>query len=190
MTAIERADGRVTGVQYVDPETGMSGELAANTVILTAGAWSPLLLPEIPVTAMRAHSIVLRPPPETPRDAVAPYVLFANIRLPGSRGAVSPEIYPRGYPDPEIYVCGPGDTRVPLPPTVDEVEVDQHACEEIYQWVAETGVIQSWAIDKVWAQQACYLPNVQGPGGPIIGRVPGTEGLVVATGHTCWVSAV
>ena len=51
VTAIERADGRVTGVQYVDPETGMSGELAANTVILTAGAWSPLLLPEIPVTA-------------------------------------------------------------------------------------------------------------------------------------------
>lgn len=191
VTAVDRVDGRVTGVEYVDAD-GTAGQLAADVVILAAGAWSPSLLPGLPVEGQRAHSIVLRPPVDISRDvsAVSPYVLFANIRLPGSRGTVSPEIYPRGDPDPEIYVCGPGDTRVSLPPTVDDVEVDKRACEEIYQWVAETGVIQSWAIDKVWAQQACYLPNVHGPGGPIIGRVPGTEGLVVATGHTCWVSAV
>ncbi|VDB87179.1 unnamed protein product [Peniophora sp. CBMAI 1063] len=186
VNTIDRANGRITGVHYVDVETGAEHALTADTVILTAGAWSPTLLPELPIVGQRAHSIVLRPPPDTPRDAVAPYVLFANIQLPGSRSAVSPEIYPRGDPDPEIYVCGPGDTRAPLPPTVDEVEVDKRACEEIYQWVAQTGVIEPWAIDKVFAQQACYLPNVQGPGGPIIGKAPGAENLFIATGHTCW----
>ena len=43
---------------------------------------------------------------------------------------------------------------------------------------------------EITARQACYLPTpTSGPSGcPIIGEVEGVKGLVVATGHTCWVS--
>jgi glycine/D-amino acid oxidase-like deaminating enzyme len=39
-------------------------------------------------------------------------------------------------------------------------------------------------------EQSCYLPiamegSVSGPG-PVIGKVPGAEGVFVGTGHTCW----
>ncbi|KAI0032064.1 FAD dependent oxidoreductase [Vararia minispora EC-137] len=183
-TTIERVEGKVSGVRYADSETGVESILSADCVILAAGAWCPTLLPDLPVTGTRAHSIVIRPPPNTPVDSVSPYVLFTSIRLPNSRRSVTPEIYPR--PNPEIYVCGPGDTRVPLPQTVDDVQVDVRACDEIWEWVAETGVLESWALGEVSHRQACYLPIVSAGGGPIISAIPGTQGLVVATGHTCW----
>jgi glycine/D-amino acid oxidase-like deaminating enzyme len=187
VTAIESTGGKVTGVQYVDPDSGAEARMPADYVVLAAGAWSPTLLPKLPVSGTRAHSIVIRPPPDTPADAVSPYVLFTNIRLPNARKAVTPEVYPR--PNPEIYVCGPGDTRVPLPPTVDDVEVDARACEEIWEWVAKTGVLEPWTLGEVAQRQACYLPVASAPsgGGPIIGTAPGTQGLIIATGHTCWV---
>ena len=34
-------------------------------------------------------------------------------------------------------------------------------------------------------KQACYLPSVTGGGGPLIGKT-GINGLLLATGHTCW----
>lgn len=37
----------------------------------------------------------------------------------------------------------------------------------------------------VEAQQACYLP-LSPDGLPIIGAIPGTSGVYLATGHSCW----
>ncbi|KAI0059995.1 FAD dependent oxidoreductase [Artomyces pyxidatus] len=186
--SLDVASGQVQGVRYA--KTGDTEELhlPADYIVLAAGAWSPALLPSLPVSGTRAHSVVIRAPPSLPAHAVSPYVLFTSITLPAAgRGrprTVTPEIYPR--PDSTIYVCGPGDHRVPLPPTVDDVSVDPHACEEIWQWVAETGIIQDWALGDIEQRQACYLPVVDGDGGPIVGEVPAIKGLIVATGHTCW----
>mgnify|MGYP000367856182 FL=1 len=38
---------------------------------------------------------------------------------------------------------------------------------------------------QVVAEQACFLPCSE-DGLPLIGKVPGFEGLYVATGHSCW----
>lgn len=41
------------------------------------------------------------------------------------------------------------------------------------------------ASSVVSAKQACYLPQVAGGAGPIIGQTR-TKGVYVAAGHTCW----
>ncbi|EED77075.1 predicted protein, partial [Postia placenta Mad-698-R] len=124
-----------------------------------------------------------------PRDgvAIAPYVLFTEIQFPsaaaGALQQVSPEIYAR--PDNEVYCCGPGDNSR-VPETVDDVEVDQSACESIREHVASISAeLRDGAVDK---RQACFLPVVSTGGGPIVGEATSiAKGLVIATGHTCWV---
>lgn len=180
--SIESESDRVTGVRYTDPVDNNQDFISATHVILAAGAWSRSLLPSLPITATRAHSITIRPQPDV---EIAPYVLFTEIRLPRNRHA-SPEIYAR--PDNEVYVCGPGDDSR-LPETVDEVEAEQAACESIWKHVASISPeLRKGRVDR---QQACFLPVVSlgGAGGPIVGEARTVaSGLYVATGHTCWVS--
>jgi glycine/D-amino acid oxidase-like deaminating enzyme len=190
-------DGRATGVTYI-PITNDKQKVTipATDVILCAGAWSNTLPGiNIPSSAVRAHSITIRPSAEA---IISPYVLFTEITLPptsSGRGVVvEPEIYAR--PDNEVYVCGPGDDE-PLPETVDGVIVDEKECDSIRQHVAS--ISQELRDGKVEKRQACFLPVVavrkKGPGrkfntiqGPIIGEARMfAKGLFVATGHTCWV---
>ncbi|EMD36788.1 hypothetical protein CERSUDRAFT_83811, partial [Gelatoporia subvermispora B] len=182
---VDKYEGRVRSVTYTDPSSGREGlTLPATHAVLAAGAWSPRLLPSLPISATRAHSITIQPRPGTP---IAPYVLFTEIVLPSGadgRGAqrVSPEIYAR--PTNEVYCCGPGDDS-PLPDTVDEVQVDQTACESIREHVAS--ISQELMEGTVDRRQACFLPVVSVGGGPIIGEATSiAKGLIIATGHTCW----
>ncbi|KAF8128584.1 FAD dependent oxidoreductase [Boletus edulis] len=178
-TAIEQEDGCVTGVRYSDPIDGSSKVTPATHVVLSAGAWSPSIVPSLPISATRAHSVTVRPNPEV---TIAPYVLFTEIALPGG-GVGTPEIYAR--PDNEIYACGLADDS-PLPTNVDGVEVDQTACQSIWEQVASISTeFREATVEK---RQACFLPvvDVRG-GGPIIGEVRSiAKGLYVAAGHTCW----
>lgn len=183
VTSIERLADTTTGVTY-NPVGDKSGPelIPATDVIVCAGAWSNMVLPSLPISSTRAHSVTIRPSAST---TIAPYVLFTEIQLPASssnqRGAiVTPEIYAR--PDNEVYACGPGDDSV-LPVNVDDVIVDQNACESIRQHVAS--ISQELREGTVEKRQACFLPVVTSGGGPIIGKV--SNGLYVATGHTCWV---
>ncbi|KUI52551.1 hypothetical protein VP1G_10479 [Cytospora mali] len=170
--------GRVESVTYIT--NGKEETLPATDVVVAAGPWTPRLLPEVPVTASRAHSVVIRTP-----KPVSPYALFTSITLPsgfpGVKRAqtVEPEIYAR--PDGTAYACGPTDSAGALPLTTAEVEVDRARCEDI---VRQVGAISDelGRDGEVLARQACYLPQ----GGPFIGRVPGHEGVLVAAGHTCW----
>ncbi|TFY82512.1 hypothetical protein EWM64_g1503 [Hericium alpestre] len=188
-TVLESDSGHATGVRYIPVDGTEEAHIPADCIILAAGPWSPSLIPALPITSIRAHSIVIRSPPSLHPNAVAPYALFTSLSLPKTprRGAqmVTPEIYPR--PNQTIYVYGPGDTRAPLPPTVDDVEVEKASCEQLWEWVSESGVLERWALGEVVRQQACYLPSVSTGGGPIVGEVPGIKGLIVATGHTSWV---
>lgn len=179
-TRIGIESGRVTGVLCKDATDGQEKFIPATHVILAAGAWSPFLLPSLTISATRAHSITFRPKAGVD---IAPYVLFTDIKLPQGLHA-SPEIYAR--PDNEVYACGPGDDSK-LPGNVDEVEVDQTACESIREQVVSISPeLREGTVEK---RQACFLPIVsqRGAGGPIVGEAKTVaKGLYVATGHTCW----
>ncbi|KAG6865752.1 hypothetical protein C0991_012224 [Blastosporella zonata] len=191
-------DGHVTGVDCIVTHTlegGSHDEAQTNTkqihldathVIIAAGAWAPSLLPALPLTGTRAHSITIHPPAR-----IAPYVLFTEITLPSSssRGSLhaSPEIYARPGPDNEVYACGPGDDA-PLPESVDDVAIEPSACENL--WEEVRSVSRVLRAGRVARRQACFLPTVLGRRqGPIVGAVHTVaRGLTVAVGHTCWVS--
>jgi len=182
---IDKAGGRVSGVTYTEPgSTNTTHTIPATHVVLAAGAWSPKILPSLPIVGTRAHSITIHPKPSI---TIAPYVLFTEIAFPSaSKGKgpqqVSPEIYAR--PDNEVYCCGPGDNSA-VPETVDDVLVDQEACESIREHVASISTeLREGTVDK---RQACFLPVVSSGGGPIVGEATSiAKGLIIATGHTCW----
>ncbi|KAF7969087.1 hypothetical protein HWV62_28334 [Athelia sp. TMB] len=178
-TGIDRLGDKVTGVTYYpsEPNPQAAVSIPATDVIVCAGAWSSRIVPKLPISATRAHSITIRPPPSI---TIAPYVLFTEIALSSSGNkSVSPEIYAR--PDNEVYACGPGDDSS-LPLNVDDVVVDQEACESIKQHVSSISQeLQDGVVEK---RQACFLPIVTTGGGPIIGAMG--PGVFVATGHTCW----
>lgn len=184
VTDIARPGGVVESVKYTDKASGESNTLPATDVIVAAGPWTQNVLPEAPIAAMRAHSVVIEP-----TRPVSAYALFTNIEIPAnfnptekSRPTVAnPEIYAR--PDDTVYACGDGDKTVPLPPTSGEVEVDLERCQEIIDHV---GSISDELRDgKIRTRQACYLPNSTGFGGPLVGFT-NTQGLYLAAGHTCW----
>ncbi|KAJ4496179.1 FAD dependent oxidoreductase [Lentinula edodes] len=174
------SDGVVTGVDIIHNDSGKSETLRATHVILAAGAWSPSLLESLPISSTRAHSITIHPQPSVD---IAPYVLFTEISLPGRRGlTVSPEIYAR--PGNEVYACGPGDDSF-LPKNVDDVTIDEAACESIWKHVC--GISPELQAGTVNKRQACFLPIVETGGGPIVGAASNVaQGLIIATGHTCW----
>lgn len=198
VTAINKSnDGTVVeSVTYI--KDGQTEQLRTTDCVVAAGPWTSRVLPDVPVTSSRAHSVVIKTP-----SPISAYALFTSIALPPgfpaptpekARGApaaaqqqqttkrmqvVEPEIYAR--PDGTAYACGPTDNTVKLPLTTAEVEVDRARCEDI---ISQVGGISDelGKGGEVLARQACYLPQ----GGPFIGEVGGTKGLIVAAGHTCW----
>ncbi|KAL4803303.1 FAD dependent oxidoreductase [Aspergillus unguis] len=185
VSAIDSKGDGVKSVTYEEKETGQTQTIPATDVVVAAGPWTSRVMPEAPISAMRAHSVVIRP--TTPASA---HTLFTNIEIPAnfdpshpSRPTVaSPEIYAR--PDDTVYACGEGDQVVPLPKTSADVEVDPKRIQEI---IHQVGSISDALRDgEITARQACYLPNVSAArGGPLVGQT-GTKGLYLAAGHTCW----
>ncbi|KAL7271351.1 hypothetical protein RUND412_005898 [Rhizina undulata] len=185
---------KVTSISYTDRDTHEKHTIPATTTILAAGPWTARLYPQAPITGLRAHSVTI-----TPAYPVSAYALFTEITIPqaplspmspGRRrtsrsqpAPVSPEIYSR--PNNEIYVCGEGDMDVEVPETTADVEVDESRCDDLISQVSS--ISDHIRLGRVTRKQACYLPilNVGGSGGPLIGET-GTEGLLMAAGHSCW----
>lgn len=192
VTSISTPNNTAESVTYTTSE-GKSHTLPASDIILAAGPWTQRLFPSAPISALRAHSVTIRP-----SAPISAYALFTEIALPSSFGrtdtflkskshskgskTVTPEIYAR--PNNEAYCCGEGDTLVPLPETTAEVETDDARCQDIIDYV---GSISDELRDgEVMVRQACYLPNVQvASGGPLVGET-GVRGVLMAAGHTCW----
>ncbi|KAK7061101.1 hypothetical protein VNI00_000837 [Paramarasmius palmivorus] len=181
VTSIERSNGQVSGVSYRNSDSNDAETIEATDIIIAAGAWSPSLIPSVPVDGMRAHSVTIHPDPSV---TISPYALFTSIALRGSGRpqTVTPELYAR--PGNEVYACGSGDDS-PLPETVDEVKADPAAIERVIRDATSiSSELRNGRIDK---RQACFLPVVRSGGGPIVGAAPKiAKGLYVATGHTCW----
>jgi glycine/D-amino acid oxidase-like deaminating enzyme len=178
--SIDQADGKVNSVTYRSKESGEEKEITADTVIIAAGPWTKTIWPSAPISALRAHSVTIRP-----SRPVSAYCLFTSIDLPRGNSRkgqnVTPEIYAR--PNNEVYACGEGDTLIPLPSSSDLVECDDARCQEIVDQVSS--ISEELKDGEVTARQACYLPNVSSGGGPIVGNTA-VKGLLMGTGHTCW----
>ena len=191
----------VESVTYVDRNNGDEQiTISATDVVIAAGPWTRSVYPSAPISALRAHSVVIKPSRE-----VSAHALFTQIKLPSNFGRtnetngvvsekkswkagrgeqiVTPEIYAR--PKNEVYACGEGDSMVPLPPLSEDVVVDEQRCQDIVDYVSS--ISDELRDGEVTARQACYLPNVNasGSGGPLIG-LTGVKGLIMAAGHTCW----
>ncbi|KAK4631016.1 Putative oxidoreductase [Fulvia fulva] len=177
----------VESVTYTDKTTNTVHTLPATDIIIAAGPWTRSVYPSAPISALRAHSVTIKP-----SRPVSAYALFTQIKLPSpfTRGATplnpstqiaTPEIYAR--PHNEVYACGDGDHLVPLPATSSEVQCDESRCQDIVDYV---GSISDELRDgEVTARQACYLPSVEGSSAPLVGGT-GVRGEVLACGHTCW----
>ncbi|EXJ62478.1 hypothetical protein A1O7_02915 [Cladophialophora yegresii CBS 114405] len=158
--------------------------LHATDVIITAGPWTRTVWPGTPISALRAHSVTIRP-----SRPVSAYCLFTSLLLPKkfkphgkSRAShVTPEIYAR--PNDELYACGEGDHLVPLPRSTADVEVDDSRCQDIVDYCASFS--DEMRDGHVLVRQACYLPQVERGSGPLVGRT-NTKGVFIAAGHTCW----
>ncbi|KAK8212538.1 FAD dependent oxidoreductase [Phyllosticta capitalensis] len=186
---IQSSGDNVEGVTFTPKDGGETQTLPADKVVISAGPWTRNVFPKAPISATRAHSVVIKP-----TRPVSNYALFTSIELPSSNGSgkggwrgasetVAPEIYAR--PGQEIYACGDGDRLVPLPKTSDKVEVDEQRCQDVIEYVS--AISDELRDGEIMAKQACYLPNVsRGSGGPIIGELSSIKGVVMAAGHTCW----
>lgn len=179
-TNINQEAGAVKSITYTPKDGSGEKTLDADTVILTAGPWTRTIWPAAPISAMRAHSVTIKP-----SRPVSAYCLFTSIDLPRGNSrkskTVTPEIYAR--PNNEIYACGEGDTMIPLPTSSDLVQVDESRCQDIVDEV--TSISEELRDGEVTAKQACYLPNVSRGGGPMIGTTD-VKGLLMGAGHTCW----
>ena len=191
VTNIEKSEDGVKSVTYKGKEDSEEQTIPATDVIISAGPWTKSVYPSAPISALRAHSVTIRP-----SRPVSAYALFTEISLPVDFGRtgestkskrshskqVTPEIYAR--PNNEVYACGEGDTLIPLPSTTADVETDDARCQDIIDYISS--ISDEMRDGEVTARQACYLPNVEGASaGPLIGET-GVKGLLMATGHTCW----
>lgn len=166
--------GRVVGV------TLDSGEMVpADVIVIAMGPWTAqaarwLHGVRLPISGDPAHSIVIQP-----QSPVTAHALFTTYQK-GSKNT-DPELYPR--PDGTVYVCGHG-IKLPLPDDPSTIQSNDDDANMLRR-VAESTSTVLGASAKLVSSNCCYLPCTP-DGLPLIGKVPGIEGLYVGAGHSCW----
>lgn len=191
VSSVNQRNNTIESVTYVEKNSSQPQTITSTDVVLCSGPWARSLYPTAPISALRAHSVVIRP-----SRPISGYAIFTEIKLPSgverakassrasrTRGkVVTPEIYSR--PNNEAYACGEGDTLIPLPKSTEEVEIDMERCQDIIDHVSS--ISDELRDGIVTAKQACYLPTVEGGSqGPLIGPTR-IKGLLLAAGHSCW----
>jgi len=185
--AIAVAGGRVTGLRHG------GGRLAADAVVLAAGAWSPLLARtaglELPILPTRLEMMVTVPLPRRINAVVEDALAIANypaFRLCRSwaREKIAPNpaapyqkrftmLFAQANAGPVIL--GETSDRVGYradvtPPGIRTVT---NRARQIYPFLAGAPVVRTWT---------GWLPTTPDDL-PLIGRAPGVDGLTLATGH-------
>lgn len=152
--------------------------LRGDQVLLTVGPWTSKILPDCPISGLRAHSITISPHQD---QQVSPYAIFTEYKT-GPASYISPEIYAR---KDEVFVCGEGDSAVDVPETTDDVEVVKSKCDELFRQVGRMSPMLRGG--RILKRQACYLPVLDVPlsSGPLIGET-NVENLFLSSGHSCW----
>ncbi|MET4800272.1 glycine/D-amino acid oxidase-like deaminating enzyme [Bradyrhizobium sp. LB11.1] len=140
------------------------------------GPWSLLAAQWMRLPAVygqRSPSIVYDIGPNVPADA-----LFLDCETDGS--AVPIEVFPRA--DGSTHITALSDIA-PLPLDPATVTPDRDAIARLQAMSERLSPL--FRPDKIIAQQACFRPVTE-DGLPLIGRVPESDGLYVATGHNVW----
>lgn len=162
VTGIEVSGGRVTGVET------SAGRIGCDHVVLAAGLWSPLLAEslgiELPITGFAPQMIATDPMPMALRQ-----VLGARSRL------LSLKQVPSGN-----YVIGggwPGDIDLPAGVATPRLESVLGSVRDAAAiWPALAGA----RMERVWVGvEALAADEV-----PILGSLPGSDGLTVAAGFS------
>ncbi|MBR1174580.1 FAD-binding oxidoreductase [Bradyrhizobium sp. KB893862 SZCCT0404] len=176
----ELRSGRVTGIaRDGDCAGGVEVEgsvIAADAVVIAMGPWSLLAAQWMSLPAVygqRSPSIVYDTAADVPADA-----LFLEYEEDGS--AVSIEVFPRA--DGSTHITALSDIA-PLPLDPAAVTPDLDAIARLQAMSERMSPL--FRPERIIAQQACFRPVTQ-DGLPLIGRVPHSEGLYVATGHNVW----
>lgn len=178
--------GAATGITYeptsVKSTQGQTDKkcvsLSADQIVLSVGPWTSKILPDCPISGLRAHSITIAP---YKGKNVSPYAIFTEFKT-GAYSYTSPEIYAR---KDEVFVCGEGDSAVDVPETTDDVEVVKSKCDELFKQVGKLSPLLRKG--RILKRQACYLPvlDVPSSSGPLIGET-NVENLFLCSGHSCW----
>lgn len=170
ITGIVRDGAAATGVE-IDGEA-----LEADAVVIAMGPWSLLASQWMRLPAVygqRSPSVVYDAGPDVPADA-----LFLEVE--GNGNPVSIEVFPRA--DGSTHITAFSDIA-PLPVDPAAVAADPDAIARL-EAISER-LSPRFCTEKIIARQACFRPVTQ-DGLPLIGRVPQSEGLYVATGHNVW----
>lgn len=177
--------GMATGIQYeptsvkvTQTEEHSEQLLKGDQIVLSVGPWTSKILPDCPISGLRAHSITIAP---YKKQTMSPYAIFTEFKVrPNSY--TSPEIYAR---KDEVFVCGEGDSAVDVPETTDDVEVVKSKCDDLFKQVGK--VSPALRKGRILKRQACYLPvlDVPSSSGPLIGET-NVENLFLCSGHSCW----
>jgi glycine/D-amino acid oxidase-like deaminating enzyme len=144
--------------------------------VIAMGPWSLLAAQWMSLPAVfgqRSPSIVYDTGTDAPADA-----LFLESEENGS--AVSVEVFPRA--DGSTHITALSDFA-PLPLDPAAVTPDHDAIARL-QTMSER-LSPLFRSERIIARQACFRPLTQ-DGLPLIGRVPQSNGLYVATGHNVW----
>jgi len=168
---IRQADGKARGVE-VDGKI-----IEADAVVIAMGPWSLLAAGwmDLPVVfGQRSPSVVYDTGSDVPAQA-----LFLEYR-DERESALTVEVFPRADGSTHVTAFS-GEAPLPLDPTEITADADEIArltaiCEQLSP---------AFRAERIIARQACFRP-VTLDGLPLIGRVPGSEGIYVATGHNVW----
>jgi glycine/D-amino acid oxidase-like deaminating enzyme len=171
VTGVVRRGDAIDGVD-VDGET-----IRADAVVIAMGPWSLraaewLQLPA--VFGQQSPSLVYDTGTDVPAEA-----LFLDY--PEENGnVVAVEVFPRA--DGSTHVTA-FSGQAPLPMDPADVKPDPGAIDRL-QTICER-LSPAFRADRIVARQACFRPVTQ-DGLPLIGKVPGSEGAYIATGHNVW----
>jgi glycine/D-amino acid oxidase-like deaminating enzyme len=180
---VELRHGRITGiVRTADGSTARGveidgGVIEADAVVVAMGPWSLLAAGWMDLPAVfgqRSPSLVYDTGTDVPADA-----LFLDYPE-HSGAALTVEVFPRA--DGSTHITAFSD-QAPLP--LDPAAITPAPGEiDRLQTIAER-LSPLFRAEKIIARQACFRPVTE-DGLPLIGKVPGSEGVYVATGHNVW----
>ena len=172
VTGVARRGGAAVEGVEVDGET-----IRADAVVVTMGPWSLraaewLRLPA--VFGQRSPSLVYDTGKDVPAEA-----LFLDCQE-DSGNIVAVEVFPRADGSTHVTAFS-GQAALPMNPAdvkpgADEIARLQAICERLSP---------AFRAERIIARQACFRPVTQ-DGLPLIGKVPGSDGAYVATGHNVW----
>jgi glycine/D-amino acid oxidase-like deaminating enzyme len=168
---IRHADGKARGVK-------LDGDIIeADAVVIAMGPWSLLAAGwmELPVVfGQRSPSVVYDTGGDVPAHAL--FLEYQDER----EGALTVEVFPRA--DGSTHVTAFSGQR-PLP--IDPAEITADADEIARLMTICERLSPAFRAERIIARQACFRPVTQ-DGLPLIGKVAGSEGIYIATGHNVW----